>query len=392
MYNQALVPSKDSPLITMPQELTCVLMKYQNRTVSWCLSMENPNNRFQKEPVVWENISGKYVNRYTGSSKDYNPEESLSGGILADEMGLGKTLMILALIVANKCQDMDAIDKKSCQFPYLQDSNPHRKIIPSNATLIITPSAILYQWESEILKHTSGLSVLVFKAGITDLRFHDLLQYDVVLTSYDDLRKEFYASLPRSDRVLRSKSQSDIRKSLLNGILWWRVVMDEVQMVKNGTSIAARMARRIPRVHSWGVSGTPFGKNGLNDLLDLLNFVDQESVLLEFDTWNYLIQNQTMMMDFLRRIMHRNFKDLVKNELILPPQRESKIFLNLSPAEDYYYQELCKKFKQEIKSIDNQREKDAENGIASKVSVLVPLRSWLLQLRQTWYYIGKLTN
>lgn len=384
MYKHAIVPLEEFPVISMPQELTCKLMEYQNRTVSWCMSLENPNALFEKRPIVWENISGVYVNRYTGSSKNYNPELSLSGGILADEMGLGKTIMILALIIANRCQDMNDLDKKTSQFPYLQDSNPHQKLIPSTSTLIITPSAILYQWESEIQNHTAGLSVLVFKAGITDLNFQDLLKYDVVLTSYDDLRKEFYASLPRSDRVLRSKSPAEIRKSLLNGILWWRVVMDEVQMVKNATSIAAKMAGRIPRVHSWGVSGTPFGKKGFHDLLDFLKFVDQESVLLENHTWDSLIENQTLMLDFLGRIMHRNFKDLVKNELILPPQRESKIFLNLSPAEDYYYQELCKKCKQEIDNIDEIRKKDAVNKISSKVSVLVPLRSWLLQLRQTW--------
>lgn len=378
MFHQAILPLQDYPILSFPKELSCVLMKFQNRTVSWCLSRERDN-----DSVVWQNVSGKYVNRYTGVAKDHNPETSLSGGILADEMGLGKTIMILALIIINRCNDYDTLKKKTLLFPYLKDSNPHKFLTPSNSTLIITPSPILYQWESEINKHTSGLSVLIFKAGITSLKVQDLLQYDIVLTSYDDLRKEFYSSLPKSDRVLRSKNQ-DVRKSLLNGILWWRVVMDEVQMVKNATSNAAKMASGIPRVHSWGVSGTPFGKNGLNDLLDLLNFVDQELVLTGADTLDYLIKNPTDLIGFLRKIMHRNFKEFVKDELTLPSQRESKIFLNFSPAEDYYYQELFRKCKQNIQNLDDARKKDGDD----KASILIPLRTWLLQLRQTWYNLG----
>jgi E3 ubiquitin-protein ligase SHPRH len=379
-----ILPSRQFPVLEMPANLKCQLMQYQNKTVSWCLSMENPNVKYEKVQVLWENISGQYVNRYTKAVKETNPEESLSGGILADEMGLGKTLMMLALMLLNKCQFKDF--KKAGEYPYLLDSNPHQTLVPLHSTLIITPSAILYQWESEIQKHTTGVKVMVFKAGISDLQISDLEKYDIILASYDDLRKEFYASLQKSDRKLRKKPKIQVRKSLLNGILWWRVVMDEVQMVKNGVSNAAKMARCIPRIHSWGVSGTPFGKNGYNDLLNLLNFVDQESVILQNDTWRYLMENQEMMMDFLKRIMHRNLKDLVKNELVLSSQTESKIFLNLSPVENYYYNELLKKCKEEIKNIDSERQKDLENGVAPKVSVLSRLRMWLLQLRQTWYF------
>ena len=383
MFDSPILPFKEYPLLPPPPQLTCTLMDYQNKTVSWCLSREDSS---RAQVILWENKGRYYVNRLTGERLDYNPEIKISGGILADEMGLGKTLMILALIIINKCQDGKILIEKSTQTPYLQDDNPHHRLIPSNSTLIVTPSAILYQWESEIKKHTSQISVYVFKAGISDLKITDLLKYDIVLTSYDDLRKEFYASLERSDRVLRSKSQSEIRKSILNGILWWRVVMDEAQMVKSKNSNAAKMAGRIPRVHSWGVSGTPFGKNGFYDLLQLLKFVDQESVLIESKSWDYLVKNQDLMMDFLRRIMHRNFKNLVKNELILPPQLESKIFTSLSPIEDYYYHELLKKCKQEIKAIDDSRNKDIFDGITPKLSVLAPLRSYLLQLRQTWYF------
>ena len=210
------------------------------------------------------------------------------------------------------------------------------------------------------------------------------MEYDIVLTSFDDLRKEFYASLQKSDRVLRKDSRSNSRKSILNGILWWRVVIDEVQMVKNSTSNASKMARKLPRIHSWGVSGTPFAKNGLDDLLELLEFVDQESILVTSYIWKFLIQNQSELLEFLRKIMHRNMKELVKNELTLPLQKESKIFLNLSAIEEYYYNELYQKCKLEIDKVFVSRQRAIELKALSLPSALVPLRSWFLQLRQTW--------
>lgn len=38
---------------------------------------------------------------------------------------------------------------------------------------------------------------------------------------------------------------------------WWRVVLDEVQMVSSGVLRSFKTAALIPRFHSWGVSGTP---------------------------------------------------------------------------------------------------------------------------------------
>lgn len=40
-------------------------------------------------------------------------------------------------------------------------------------------------------------------------------------------------------------------------IRWWRVCMDEAQMIESGVSKSATLARLLPRVNAWGVTGTP---------------------------------------------------------------------------------------------------------------------------------------
>jgi len=43
----------------------------------------------------------------------------------------------------------------------------------------------------------------------------------------------------------------------LVSLSWWRVCIDEAQMVENWTSNAAKLARMVPRVNAWAITGTP---------------------------------------------------------------------------------------------------------------------------------------
>ena len=85
MFDCPILPFKEYPLLPPPPQLTCTLMDYQNKTVSWCLSREDSS---RAQVILWENKGRYYVNRLTGETLNYNPEIKISGGILADEMGL----------------------------------------------------------------------------------------------------------------------------------------------------------------------------------------------------------------------------------------------------------------------------------------------------------------
>ena len=56
-------------------------------------------------------------------------------------------------------------------------------------------------------------------------------------------------------------------------VRFWRVVVDEAQMVGSTTAQSSAMAARIAAVHRWCVTGTPIGKNGVADLHGLFIFL-----------------------------------------------------------------------------------------------------------------------
>ena len=128
-----------------------------------------------------------------------------------------------------------------------------------SATLIITPPAILQQWRTELQGLAPSLSVFVYEglrveAGKSD---HEALivrcmQHDVVLTTYNILAREIHYT-ETSDRSLRHEKRYEKRISPLIQIYWWRVVLDEAQMVESGVSNAAKVAKLVPRDIAWYV-------------------------------------------------------------------------------------------------------------------------------------------
>ncbi len=57
---------------------------------------------------------------------------------------------------------------------------------------------------------------------------------------------------------------------------WWRVVLDEAQMVGTGLSSVAVMAGRLHSTHRWAVTGTPIGPGGLDDIQGLLKVLHHD--------------------------------------------------------------------------------------------------------------------
>ena len=136
------------------------------------------------------------------------------GGILADEMGLGKTLEVIALV---------CLHRRSNSF------TPPPGLRSSSATLIITPPSILEQWKDEIREHAPGLNVFHYQ-GMSSYKkggevvIEQLLERDVVLTTYNVIAKEVHYVKEKPDRNLRNSRRVEPRKSPLTQISWWRVV------------------------------------------------------------------------------------------------------------------------------------------------------------------------
>ncbi|TKA64227.1 hypothetical protein B0A55_11542, partial [Friedmanniomyces simplex] len=338
-YDSVHVPDSNAGGEGMYKDvLDTELYPFQERAVSWMLRREGMEYKTKQlvrvpeeerkrleffEPV--RDVDGKlcYVNYLQGivSHQPLLEEDPLSGGLLAEEMGLGKTVEVLSLIALHKRINLPNRN--------VQDDHSGTQVTPSRATLIITPASILQQWESELARHAPSLRVWHYKGTLADGRTRsdaDVVQdlahgFDVVLATYQTLGQEIHYAEDPPERNMRHARRFDRKRSPLVQIQWWRICLDEAQMVESGVTAAARVACRLPRIHSWAVSGTPLRKNA-QDLHGLLIFLRYKPLSGDAKLWSHLITNHRHL---FRRIWGeialRHTKAHVRDELRLPAQK-----------------------------------------------------------------------
>ncbi|XP_029449895.1 E3 ubiquitin-protein ligase SHPRH [Rhinatrema bivittatum] len=231
------------------------------------------------------------------------------------------------------------------------------KPVSTGATLIISPSSICHQWVDEISRHvrSSSLRVLVYQ-GVKKHGFlqpHVLAEQDVVITTYDVLRTELnYVDIPHSNsedgRRFRNQKRYMAIPSPLVAVDWWRICLDEAQMVECTTAKAAEMARRLSGVNRWCVTGTPV-QRGLEDLYGLVLFLDVDPYWVKY-WWDKLLyrsycrRNPQPLYHLIAKIMWRSAKKDVIDQIQIPPQIEEVHWLQFSPVEHHFYHrqhEVC---------------------------------------------------
>ena len=255
-------------------------------------------------------------------------------GILADDMGLGKTLQ--ALTVLQKAKEEDG------PMP----------------TLVIAPTTVVFNWESEIQKFAPTLSCLKLQGGERKQFFKKIPEYDVVITSYALLRR-------------------DIAK--LKDINFRYVILDESQNIKNATSQTAQAVKQLNSQHKLALSGTPI-ENKLEELWSVFDFL-MPGFLFSMADFNSRYVNPIMerqdkivekrlKLQIYPFILRRMKRDVAKD---LPDKVENIAYCELTDEQRDFYLQVLDSTKEELfKSIE-------QNGLEkSRLSIF----SALLRMRQ----------
>ncbi len=152
------------------------------------------------------------------------------GGILADDMGLGKTLQAIALMLDAK-----------------QHSEKHI------VNLVVCPSSLSLNWESEISKFAPELKTLTIigTAAERSKKIEQIAEYDVVITSYSLISRDF----------------ADYEK-----YEFYYHFIDEAQYIKNNATQMAKAVKSVNSLHRFALTGTPV-ENSLAELWSIFDFI-----------------------------------------------------------------------------------------------------------------------
>ena len=148
------------------------------------------------------------------------------GGLLADEMGLGKTIQIISLIL----------------------NNYH-----DGQSIVITPAAVIYNWQNEFAKFAPSLTLQVLDGSKAERRslFTSSRDKDVIITSYDAFKRDidFYQEQHFNNEII-----------------------DEAQYIKNPQTAAAKAVKSVAADHRFALTGTPI-ENQLSELWSIFDFL-----------------------------------------------------------------------------------------------------------------------
>lgn len=205
-------------------------------------------------------------------------------GVLADDMGLGKTLQALAHLLIEKVAGR-----------------------ADRPTLVIAPTSLMSNWRREAEKFTPALKVLTLHGPEREQYFHQLNQYDLILTTY--------ALVLRDEELYRQQE-------------FHYLILDEAQAIKNAKAKTTQVIYELNARHRLCLTGTPM-ENHLGELWSMFRFL-MPGFLGPLDRFGRLFrvpiekhsdpERQSQLRKRLQPFMLRRTKEHVAKEL--PPKTE----------------------------------------------------------------------
>ncbi len=234
------------------------------------------------------------------------------GGILADEMGLGKTLQTIAFIKSE-------VDENEQKQP----------------SLVVCPTSLVYNWESEINKFQPDLKCLIV-SGSKDVResqLKDIEEADIVITSYALIKR-------------------DIEE--YKAIKFRHCFLDEAQNIKNPKSLNAQSVKSIKAGSYFALTGTPI-ENSITELWSIFDFI-MPGYLLSHGKFSQkyetpIIKNgDEKALGELNKhtkpfILRRLKKDVIRE---LPPKIEHNMVVDMTEDQKKVYAAYLQQAKEEV--------------------------------------------
>lgn len=264
------------------------------------------------------------------------------GGCLADDMGLGKTVQILALLSDRNRRQPKEADKR-----------------PS---LVVAPNSVVHNWRQEAERFAPQLKVAEYVGKDRKKAFPDLREFDLILTTYGTLRKDF-------ERMAVTA--------------WDYAILDEAQAIKNSNSQTAKASRLLTARHRLALSGTPI-ENHLGELWSLFEFLNP-GLLGSSRKFQGIHRNggeideeklETLRHGLTPFLLRRTKKEVLPQ---LPEKSEQRIYCDLPASQRKQYDQLREHYRKSL------QQRIAESGMAkAKIHVLEAL----LRLRQAACHPG----
>lgn len=270
------------PEVEKDKEFTKLVNKIQSLEPIYPAHLENVLRDYQKEGTAWMRQLA-----WLGF-----------GGILADDMGLGKTLQVIAFVMGEK----------------------HKK--PS---LVVTPSALIYNWLNEINRFTPEARVLVVDGPKEERAklIERYAEYDFIITSYPMLRR---------DGALYKDKEFEY------------CFIDEAQYIKNPKTMNARSVKNVNAKVCFALTGTPI-ENSLIELWSIFDFVMKDYLYSAKDfrdrfeipvSKNGDASAADTLRAKIRPFVLRRMKQDVLSEL--PEKIENTVYADLVPEQKKMYQ------------------------------------------------------
>ncbi|KXK39787.1 MAG: DEAD/DEAH box helicase [Saprospiraceae bacterium] len=173
------------------------------------------------------------------------------GACLADDMGLGKTLQVIAALMDAKEQMPDENEASGViQMDLFADVKFYKR--RSLQALVVVPSSLIFNWQSELRKFAPSLQVLNYTGPNRSKLSATMMTFDVVITTYQTLVADIDTLKVKNFQYL---------------------ILDESQQIRNRSSKTFQSVSQLDAVHKISMSGTPI-ENSLADLWSQMEFIN----------------------------------------------------------------------------------------------------------------------